>query len=109
MICLQLDGASYFLRPVFAYLRAVIAIENQQNLHRGLQAGQCMPRKSHVRFKMPKKSELTSFQKVQIFALSEEGYNREIARRLGIDESTVRYNLKKMKETGSMVNKQRSG
>ena len=66
--------------------------------------------KSHVRFKMPKKSELTSFQKGQIFALSEEGYfNREIARRFGIDESTVRYNLKKMKETGSMVNKERNG
>ena len=102
MICLQLDGASYFLRPVFAYLRTVIAIENQQ-------VSAC-PGKSHVRFKMPKKSELTSFQKGQIFALSEEGYfNREIATRLGIDESTVTYNLKKMKETGSMVNKERSG
>ena len=36
MIRLQLDGVSYFLRPVFAYLRAVIAIENRRNLHRGL-------------------------------------------------------------------------
>ena len=33
-----------FFETYFLYLRAVIAIENQRNLYRGLQAGQCMPR-----------------------------------------------------------------
>ena len=59
---------------------------------------------------MPKTKELTGFQKGQIFALFEENVSkREIARRLGIAESSVRYNLKKKAETGSMKNAHRSG
>ena len=59
---------------------------------------------------MPKTRELSSFVKGQICALSSENIsNREIARRLGINESSVRYNLKKQQESGSMENRCRSG
>ncbi len=84
----------------------------QPNLHVALQGSLVLPAVFRVCFKMPRKpkKELTAFQKGQIFALSQEGIsNREIGRRLDIDESTVRSNLKKMKLTGSMDNKPRSG
>lgn len=59
---------------------------------------------------MPKGPELTGFQKGQISVLSEEGFSsRKIAERLGIPKSTVSFNLKKEKKTGSMDNKPRSG
>lgn len=59
---------------------------------------------------MPKTKELSDFQKGQIIALFEEDVSkREIARRLGISEGTVRYNLKKQEETGSMTNAKRDG
>ena len=52
---------------------------------------------------MPAKTPLTNHEKGMIQAWNEEGIsNREIARRLGISDSTMRYNLKKLEEDGTM-------
>ena len=59
---------------------------------------------------MPRKSHLTDVQKGMIEALHGEGIsNREIARRLEINEKTVRYNLRKLEEHNSMATLPRSG
>ncbi|XP_072028389.1 uncharacterized protein [Amphiura filiformis] len=56
------------------------------------------------------RSELSSAQKECILVLHQEGLsNRRIATHLSISEFCVRYNLKNLKENGTMVNKTRSG
>ena len=59
---------------------------------------------------MPKVRELPEFTKGQIEALHTQGIpNREIARQLRISEGSVRYNIKKLLQHGSMANVQRPG
>ena len=59
---------------------------------------------------MPPKSQLSDVEKGMIRAWNEEGVsNREIARRLGVCEGTIRYNLRKQRETGSMDPLPKSG
>ena len=59
---------------------------------------------------MPKVRELSEFTKGNIEALHTEGVsNREIARRLGISEGSIRFNLQKLRLRGSMSNRRRSG
>ena len=59
---------------------------------------------------MANKIPLTDHEKGMLQALNEEGHSaREIGRRLGISDSTVRYNLRKLNEYGSMDTLPRSG
>ncbi|XP_070550966.1 uncharacterized protein [Ptychodera flava] len=59
---------------------------------------------------MPKVRELPEYMKGQIEALHTQGVkNREIARQLGISEGSVRYNIRKLSQHGTMANVQRSG
>ena len=52
---------------------------------------------------MAEKTPITAQEKGTIEALFQEGHSaREIGRRLGVSDSTVRYNLRKLKEYGSM-------
>ena len=59
---------------------------------------------------MPKVRELPDFTKGQIGALHTQGCkNREIARQLGISEGSVRYNISKLAQHGTMNNLRRMG
>lgn len=54
--------------------------------------------------------QLTKFEKGQILAFKEEGESmREISRRLGFNESTIRRFLKKYQESGVLERKSGSG
>ena len=59
---------------------------------------------------MASKTPLTDHKKGMIEAWNREGVaNREIARRLGVSEFAVRYNLRKLQESGSMNAQPKSG
>ena len=59
---------------------------------------------------MPKKTELTSFQKAKIVTLRDANYSfGEISKKLGINRSTAYRIYKKFKETGTVENKKRKG
>ena len=59
---------------------------------------------------MASKTPLTDHKKGMIEAWNREGVaNREIARRLGVSEFGVRYNLRKFQESGSMNAQPKSG
>ena len=52
----------------------------------------------------------TDHEKGMLEALFQEGHSaQEIGRRLGVSDSTVRYNLQKLREFGSMETRPRSG
>ncbi len=59
---------------------------------------------------MTKKSELTPYQKAQIVTLRQEGLSfREIESRLKVGRSTASDLWKKFQQTGSLINRKRSG
>lgn len=69
-----------------------------------------LPERLHVLFDMPGSKHCSDYVKGILTLLHQQGHsNREIARRLGISEGTVRYNIRKCVETGSMARAAGSG
>ena len=111
MICLQLDGASLLFETCFCISESCNSDwEPAKFVSRHVSRSVHAPGNPTWVLKCRRNLSSQAFRKDTFLPfLRKDTSNREITRRFGIDESTVRYNLKKMKETGSMVNKERSG